>query len=1558
MEAIRTYKDYAHEEKVYLYAGESATGTPVWTLFGRTADSNKVITTEFCVVAGTYALKLVDDIWDGWSTGSKLELSIGGSSIGSYHLLSGNSKVEVVSLTASSNHWLYSNQPQSTTAWTTDPVSWESMSSFPAVTTVTRYFRKSFFVPPTPHAYGIVISVKTDCGFIAYLNGQRVSDWAMPSSSITSSTLATESTETPVLRTRSALLGYYGAIGDEIEIAIEIHAAVASPSGSECFEASVTFITGSENRRIDTDGTSSASHQPTGTEGAVCLYDGNVSTKWCFLAIDPNPWSYWQWNNGRREMINRYKITTANDEAPRDPTHWKIYGTNNVGDPTSWRLLDEQSNVFWGYGRYQTKTFDMNNNVAYNAYKIEILGQAGDDAFIQFAEFNLLMFDQDISIPFISYPRQAYSIIKELETVQIAPQQTSFSNWQITPSLPSGLLFNSATGVISGVASVDSVSTVYTVTAVYADQQTYSTTISITVTSCELPNSVFVVVTKTNPDEVAESFDITNSAGEVVASSSSSYCLPVGMYTVTMRSTTGSTWKTGSLLTVKARINYEEVVLEQSRLNKDGSDSFSLSLVFPIPPVALNNIKYLADGSIPSDWMSPSFSPSWSVLQDSQRPETSQKRQFFHTTFTVTDKSSYQSFELQVKAKNGVLVYLNGEELYRVYLPSGNLTTTTEAEGGKQTVYWRSINGRMSLLKEGSNTLTIAIVNMGTSSTPIAFDMMMRLVASSSQLPRYWSSGAQERDLFDNNPKTEMSLAKTTTEVVVSLQFSDNSAYMINKYCFVTSTANMVQDPKAWSVYGSMNDGVSYTMLSSESNIYFDSRSSSTCFFIPSNKAAYNIYMIKFTHLRDDTASFLSLADINLLVENLESADVPALAFIPSTIVGYTGAALPEVPANSEYYSDFKITPALPQGLSLNTNTGAIRGVVASPMSATTYTISAMNHLGERKETTITLTVQICGEENISFTLELKLYSGASRCSFELIDQSTGDIVEMRNKLVDYSSFTIPMCRKATVYTLKLKHTTTDGWGNNKINVKLADGTTLLSESLASGVTQKEYQFNPAYVIPPHYATWSYYVDEADAPSNWNTAVEATQGWSSAMPGDFRSASTVTQYYVKTFTVDDITHFSSLDIVVVVKAGAIVYLNGQEIRRINLPTGVIDKNTVATSEYTVPTRIVTGEWIQRGVIVQGVNVLAMELHRFKDNEPSNSFDGSALFILDGMYMVLEGAGYSLPAGEGETQADKAFDNNSETHLEVASSSCEDVIVEWNWNNERREVITSYGVVNARGCNRYTPSGWNLLGSNDGDHWNLLHKRENILFTEYNQQKRFDFYNEKAYNMYRFVSTQCINTAIETSEVCTTDKAFQLAELYLFVKRLDGYCPGEGEYLPAMNGDSSYQSCPQYYQGLRERVCTDGILQPEINRCIPEVPAGIMYEKDYYQFYQNHEITPLTPSIVGAEYTVSTFPSLPDGLMINKNSGIISGTPTTLSQRKSYSVLVTNPSGVISTNLYLEVIKAPINWWLISLFIVIAIVIVVAIVIIVIVMKKKSSKKNITAAKPIKPSVKI
>ena len=1539
---LRVYQGLSNEEKLKIYQGTTINGALVFQTPTVTVPGSHTYT--FCAEPGQYLLYMTDTYGDGWTTGSTATLSTDNGVIGSFRLPNGYTGSEVITISPIvTAEWHYSNEPQTSTSWTTGATSWPVSAEFPAVSTVTRYFRSTF----TPEAgnYGIRITVNTDVGFRVFLNGVKVLQWGLPEGEITPTTYATNSTETTTPFIISTTLAISGSTSQAI-VGVEVHATQQKMSGAETFSGRVSLISGPKDRLVDAGGSFYSYPQKTGSEGTDKLFDNDLYTKWYFERSDndPNPWVVWTFGDYQWELMNQYELATANDVPTRDCRSWKIYGSM---DETDWVLLDEQVDIEWT-ARYQRKEFTIENYVAYHAYKWEctrIDPPAVWTLSMQMSEWNLLLTDQPFVTPGLHYPQDEYTWSVVLDTVSVSPSSVGFSNFAIAGpegvTLPTGLTFSTANGEITGTPLAPLAATVFTISATGSDGQSYTTTLTITVNGCDLPNNIPVIAEKTNPAIASEQWQLKNSEGTTIMSSTSStrMCIPAGDYNLVLSSSSGTTWADNSYLTLSTTINGNTFTLAKTRLTIKIQDTIKLPLIYPVATAAHTSFKYVADGTVPENWFATSFSDAqWTALDDANRPATPNKIQLFRTTFNVASVTGYHGFEMQLKYRAGVVVYLNGEEIYRRNLPAGAISSTTTAIGGEASSSWKTVSGVISQLIAGQNTLAVGIVTL--TENAMDFDAVFRIMGETILITRYWSYTTinSSDNLFDINSATTFSTAfSTAAPAMAGIKFT-NRAEAFNEYCLVTSSAVADHDPADWTIEGS-NDDETFETLDTRTGVVLSGRETEYCFYMANNKKAFSTYRMKVTALHSATASSLSLSQWNLYIEDLASLVVPDLSFTPSTLTGYTGASFPSSVCSSPYYNSFTISPALPEGLYLDRMSGVIYGSMAREYASTVHTITALNHLGEEKTTTVTVAVQACAGDHVFFTLIFEFGSDAASCSYQLKDRATGSIVDYRDAFINDYTLTIPMCRAATTYSLVLKKTDTSGWGSNNVKVQLADGSILLTESLAAGAAEKEYPFNPAYSVYPQWTAWRYLY--GSAPANWNSDASVSAQWETARPESFPAADRITQYYVQTFEIPSLAAFASMDITVTVKAGAIVYLNGQEIRRVSLPAGNVDGNTSAESEYPAATMIVTGVSVLRNLLKEGENVLAIELHRFLVNEDVNSFDASALLILDNMYMLKDGFGTTKPSATGDEGSDKLFDNNSSTKFSVAG--CVGTEFMWEYANGRREAITNYGLVSGNDCNMRHPSGWKLSASNDGQTWVILHQTQRQYFSLYNEQKRYDMYNTEAYSMYKVEVTECNNEALD-SQPCG-EQSFQLADFYLFSKRIDrAYCAPEDDYPGALEGENSYKACPAYYEGMKFRTCTEGKFSEETDLCNVLAPASIVYPQEIYNFVAKKNVGRVVPTIAGAEVRVYSFPELPAGLSIEESTGAIVGTPTTVTEMKKLTITAANKAGSVYTTVSMSVEEAPINWVLIGILIAVGVIVIVAIVVLIVMMNKKKSAK--------------
>ena len=110
--------------------------------------------------------------------------------------------------------------------------------------------------------------------------------------------------------------------------------------------------------------------------------------------------------------------------------------------------------------------------------------------------------------------------------------------------------------------------------------------------------------------------------------------------------------------------------------------------------------------------------------------------------------------------------------------------------------------------------------------------------------------------------------------------------------------------------------------------------------------------------------------------------------------------------------------------------------------------------------------------------------------------------------------------------------------------------------------------------------------------------------------GSSSSAKSITTYFRRAFTVTDPASLNALNLRVLRNDGVIVYLNGAEIYRDNMPAGPVSSSTPALANSTNPERStyqITPP-LDPGRLLAGTNVLAAELHIYSGGAGNMGFD--------------------------------------------------------------------------------------------------------------------------------------------------------------------------------------------------------------------------------------------------------------------------------------------------------------------------------------------------------------
>ncbi|RIX26627.1 fibrinogen-like YCDxxxxGGGW domain-containing protein [Amnibacterium setariae] len=195
--------------------------------------------------------------------------------------------------------------------------------------------------------------------------------------------------------------------------------------------------------------------------------------------------------------------------------------------------------------------------------------------------------------------------------------------------------------------------------------------------------------------------------------------------------------------------------------------------------------------------------------------------------------------------------------------------------------------------------------------------------------------------------------------------------------------------------------------------------------------------------------------------------------------------------------------------------------------------------------------------------------------------------------------------------------------GDPNYFVRAADASLNLSASTPAVKTTITPPPSSAGTLVADGSSWSW-ATSADA--GWAAAAYDASGWASGSAplgwGDSSIATTVstaaskplTTYYRKQITINAPDTLGAVTLSTRADDGVVVYVNGVEVGRSNMPSGAIGSGTYASS--AVSTKSATAAPVTFTVpssrFVQGENVIAAEVHANYRTTPNSSFDLSAV----------------------------------------------------------------------------------------------------------------------------------------------------------------------------------------------------------------------------------------------------------------------------------------------------------------------------------------------------------
>jgi hypothetical protein len=186
-------------------------------------------------------------------------------------------------------------------------------------------------------------------------------------------------------------------------------------------------------------------------------------------------------------------------------------------------------------------------------------------------------------------------------------------------------------------------------------------------------------------------------------------------------------------------------------------------------------------------------------------------------------------------------------------------------------------------------------------------------------------------------------------------------------------------------------------------------------------------------------------------------------------------------------------------------------------------------------------------------------------------------------------------------------------------------------EAECRAIPDKDYRFSHWEIttfnasreeLVPAASTWQYCDLGTDPPAGWNSPEYNDSTWKSGKSqlgyGDGDEATVIgygpdvnnkfiTSYFRKKFALSDTTGNDSLIVQILADDGAVVYLNGTEIVRVNMPEGTVTGTTLASANPVDENAFLTFA-IKGAPLRAGENLIAVEIHQVSGSSSDVSFD--------------------------------------------------------------------------------------------------------------------------------------------------------------------------------------------------------------------------------------------------------------------------------------------------------------------------------------------------------------
>ncbi|WP_257164789.1 putative Ig domain-containing protein [Bradyrhizobium sp. SRS-191] len=508
---------------------------------------------------------------------------------------------------------------------------------------------------------------------------------------------------------------------------------------------------------------------------------------------------------------------------------------------------------------------------------------------------------------------------------------TGSLTYGISPSLPTGLSFNTSTGAITGTPTATSGATTYTVTVTDTNSASASNTFSLTVNGAVTATQSIASKTLTQNQPSANFTPVTGGGGTPSYTYSVSPSLPAGL---SLNTSTGAI--TGTPTGTIGSTTYTVTVTDAN--SATASNTFSLAI-----NAAVTATQSVASKTLTQNVAATSFTP---VTGANGTPSLS---------YSVAPAlPAGLSLSSSTGAITGTPTASSGATTYTITVTDTNLATASNT-------FSLTVNTAVTATQSVSSA-TVTVNTAITTFTPVTGGggTTPRTYAISPSLPTGLSFNTSTGQVSgtptvssgtttytvtvtdDNNGTASNTFQLTVngplsaTQAIASKALTQNAAAT----SFTPVTAAGGTPSYTYAISPSLPTGLSFNT------------SSGAITGTPTGTSGATTYTVTITDANSATANNTFSLTVNSAVtatqaiaSKVVTANQAVTAFTPVTGGGGT----------TPY--TYSVSPSLPSGLTLNTTSGAISGTPTTASGATTYTVTVTDNANGTATNTFSLTV-------------------------------------------------------------------------------------------------------------------------------------------------------------------------------------------------------------------------------------------------------------------------------------------------------------------------------------------------------------------------------------------------------------------------------------------------------------------------------------------------------------------------------------------------------------------------------------------------------------------------